>query len=71
MRAEGETDKITIECLECEIIGLGGGKNNNDELCINSDLVVMRQVLDDIKNQNKALRGHVAFLTPGGKRKNR
>eukprot|EP00957_Ditylum_brightwellii_P153508 11683722-Ditylum_brightwellii.AAC.1 len=23
MRAERETDKITIECLDCEIIGLG------------------------------------------------
>ena len=49
-KSEREANKITVERLEREIIGLGG--KDADHSNNSSDLDVIRQVVEDIHNQN-------------------
>ena len=60
-KAEREADKLTVERLEREIIGLGG--KDVDHSNNSSELAVMRQVLEDIQNQNHSLREQISSLS--------
>ena len=56
-----ESYNFTVERLEREIIGLDGkyvDHGNNS-----SELAVMRQVLEDIQNQNHSLREQISSLS--------
>ena len=55
-----EADKLKVEQLKIRIIGLGGKDVNHSN--ISSDMDVMRQVLEDIQNQNHIIQENISCL---------
>ena len=61
MKVMRQSDMVTIERLEREIKSFKSSHNSTD-VCIDSELNILREMLEDIQNQNKTLRSKIDIL---------